>query len=315
MSRRYHPPMRPFEFLADGRAITTGPELSETARRAESLGYHALVVPDHLIPQLGPITAMAWIAAATTRLRVMAFVLNVDLRHPAVLAQELASLDVLSGGRLEVAMGAGWNQPEYAAIGIPFDAVPTRVSRLAEAVAVVKGCSADGPFSYAGEHYRIPDHDGYPKPVQRPHPPLFLGGGGRRTLRLAGREADIVGLAPRPGDPRSMTAAATEEKIRWVREAAGDRFDRLEFNAYPSGGPMVITNDARGEAGRRADRIRQQSGVELTVEEVLESPHVFIGSVAGLAEKCRELRERFGISSIMLDDPVAAAGVIDTLKS
>jgi len=211
-------------------------------------------------------------------------------------------------------MGAGWNQPEYAAIGIPFDPVPTRVSRLAEAVAVVKGCFADGPFSYAGEHYRITDHDGCPKPVQRPHPPLFLGGGGRRTLRLAGREADIVGLAPRPGDPRSMTAAATEEKIRWIREAAGERFDALELNAYPSGGPVVVTDDARGEAARRADLIRRQSGVELTVDEVLESPHVFIGSVDGLAEKCRELRDRFGITSIMIDDYDAAAAVIERLR-
>ena len=111
-----------------------------------------------------------------------------------------------------------------------------------------------------------------------------------------------------------MTAAATEEKIGWVREAAGERFDALELNAYPSGGPVVVTNDARGEAARRADRIRRQSGVELTVDEVLESPHVFIGSIEGLAEKCRELRERFGITSIMLDDYDAAAAVIERLS-
>jgi alkanesulfonate monooxygenase SsuD/methylene tetrahydromethanopterin reductase-like flavin-dependent oxidoreductase (luciferase family) len=183
------------------------------------------------------------------------------------------------------------------------------VARLTEAVAVLKGCFAGGPFSLAGEHYRITGHEGFPRPVQRPHPPLFLGGGGRRMLTLAAREADIVGLAPRPGDPRSMTAAATEEKIGWVREAAGDRFADLEFNAYPSGGPVVVTDDARSAAAERAQRLG------LTVEEVLESPHVFIGSVAGLAEKCLELRERFGISSIMLDDPRAAAGVIERLRS
>jgi probable F420-dependent oxidoreductase len=308
--------VRPFRFLAPiADQLTDARTLVADARAAESIGIDVLVRSDHLLEQYAPLPVLATVAAVTERVRIGTFVLNVDLRHPAVLAQELASLDVLSGGRLEIGMGAGWNEPEYDAIGLRYDPVPTRVARLAEAVRVVKGCFADGPFCYAGEHYRITDHDGFPKPLQRPHPPLFLGGGGRRSLTLAAREADIVGLAPRPGDPRSITAAATEEKIGWVRAAAGDRFDRLEFNAYPSGGPVVVTNDARGEAGRRADLIRQQSGVELTVEEVLESPHVFIGSVAGLAEKCRELRERFGITSIMLDDPAAAAGVIEQLKA
>jgi probable F420-dependent oxidoreductase len=308
--------MRPFRFLAPiGDGLPGAAALVAEAREAESIGIDVLVRSDHLLEQYAPLPVLATVAAVTERVRVGTFVLNVDLRHPAVLAQELATLDVLSGGRLEIGMGAGWNEPEYDAIGIPYDRVPIRVARLAEAVDVLKGCFAGGPFSYAGEHFRITGHEGYPEPVQRPHPPLFLGGGGRRALTLAGRQADIVGLAPRPGDPRSMTAAATEEKIGWVRDAAGDRFAGLEFNAYPSGGPMVVTNDARGEAGRRADRIRQQSGVELTVTEVLESPHVFIGSVQGLTDKCLELRERFGISSIMLDDPRAAAGVIDKLRS
>jgi probable F420-dependent oxidoreductase len=308
--------MRPFRFLGPiGDGIADARALAAEARKAESLGLDVLVRSDHLLEQHAPLPVLAVVAAVTEHIRLGTFVLNVDLRHPAVLAQELASLDVLSGGRLEVGMGAGWNQPEYAAIGIPYDPVPTRVARLAEAVRVVKGCFGPAPFSYRGEHFTITDHDGYPKPVQRPHPPLFLGGGGRRSLSLAGREADIVGLAPRPNDPRSMTAAATAEKIDWVRAAAGDRFERLEFNAYPSGGPVVITDNARAAARERADRIRQQSGVELTVAEVLDSPHVYIGSVAGLTEKILGLRERFGISSIMLDDPEAAAAVIARLKT
>ena len=163
-----------------------GKTLAAEARRAELMGYHALVVPDHLIEQLSPIPALATIAAATDRLRIAAFVHNNDLRHPAVLAQDLASLDVLSGGRLDVAIGAGWNKPEYDAIGLPFDATPVRQARLEEAIAVLKGCFADGPFSFAGEHYTITDLDGQPKPVQRPHPPFLIGGGGRRTLSLAG---------------------------------------------------------------------------------------------------------------------------------
>ena len=299
--------MRPFRFLgvaADGDL----PTVVESARRAESIGVDVLVHPDHLLAQHAPLPLLTAIAARTERLRVGTFVLNVGLRHPAVLAQELATLDVLSGGRLEIGMGAGWNRPEHDAVGLPFDPVPVRVARLAEALDVLEGCFADGPFSLAGDTWTITGHEGWPKPVQRPRPPLFLGGGGRRSLTLAGRRADIVGLAPRPGDPFSFTAAATEEKVGWVRAAAGDRFDGLELNAYPSGGPVVVTNDARAEAGHRAERLG------LTVEEVLESPHVFIGSVDGLAEKCRELRERYGITSIMLDDPVAAAAVIERLS-
>jgi probable F420-dependent oxidoreductase len=301
---------KPFRFLAPiGDGLPDARALTAAARDAESIGIDVLVRSDHLLEQHSPLVTLATVAAATERVRVGTFVLNVDLRHPAVLAQELASLDVLSGGRLEIGMGAGWNRPEYDALGLAYDPVPVRVARLAEAVAVLKGCFGDGPFSYAGKDFRISRHDGFPKPVQRPHPPLFLGGGGRRSLTLAAREADIVGLAPRPGDPYSYTAAATAEKVAWVREAAGDRFDALEFNAYPSGGPMVVTDDARGVAAARA------AAMGLSVDEVLDSPHVFIGSVAGLVEKCLGLRERFGITSIMLDDPVAAAPVIERLRS
>ena len=194
---RHNGSVKPFRFLAEARAIASGRELAETARRAEAIGIDTLVIPDHLIPQSAPVPAMATIAAATDRLRVAGFVLNNDLRHPAVLAQDLARLDVLSDGRLDVAIGAGWNRPEYEAIGLPFDRTPVRQARLAEAIAVLKGCFADGAFSFAGEHYTITDYDAHPKPVQRPHPPFLIGGGGRRTLTLAAREAQIVGLAPR----------------------------------------------------------------------------------------------------------------------
>jgi probable F420-dependent oxidoreductase len=299
--------MRKFEFLGDARPIVTGRELSETARRAEATGYHALVMPDHLIPQLGPITAMAWIAAATSRLRVAAFVFNNDLRHPAVLAQELASLDVLSGGRLDVAIGAGWNRPEYDQIGLSFDPTPVRQARLIEAVAVLKGAFAEGPFSFAGEHYTIADLDGQPKPIQRPHPPFMIGGGGRRTLELAGREAQIVSLAPRilPGkgtDPRSVTLAGTIEKIEWVRAAAGDRFDELTLNVYPTLVGVSVTDHAEAEIREAAAAVRARSGVDISEEDLRESPNVFIGSIDALAEKLIGLRERLGITSFMVGE-------------
>lgn len=301
------PQTKPFHFLASIQEVVDGPTLAEKARQAESLGYHALVVPDHLIAQLSPIPALATIVAATTRLRIGAFVLNNDLRHPAVLAQDLASLDVLSGGRLDVAIGAGWNKPEYAAIGLPFDPTPVRQARLAEAIAVLKGCFADGSFSFAGEHYTIRDLDGQPKPVQRPHPPFLIGGGGRRTLELAAREADIVGLAPRvlPGqraDPTSLTVAATAEKIEWVRAAAGARFDTLELNVYPSTAAVSVTDHALAEAREVAARLAGRTTRDVTAEELLESPHIFIGSLASLEEKFRRLRDELGISSIMVGD-------------
>jgi alkanesulfonate monooxygenase SsuD/methylene tetrahydromethanopterin reductase-like flavin-dependent oxidoreductase (luciferase family) len=156
--------VKPFTFSADIGEVVTGPDLAARARRAEELGYHALVVPDHLLGRLSPIVAMASVAAATTVLRVSAFVMNNDLRHPAVVAADLASIDVLSGGRLDVAIGAGWNRPEYDAIGLRFDPPPVRRARLAESVAILKQIFAGEPFSFAGEYYTI-------TATNRDHPP------------------------------------------------------------------------------------------------------------------------------------------------
>ncbi len=188
------PALRPFRFLAEAGAISDGRALADAARRAEASGIDVLVIPDHLIDQLGPIPALATAATATERLRIGTFVFNNDLRHPAVLAQDLASHDVLSGGRLEIGIGAGWNEPEYRAIGLPFDPVGTRVARLAESIAVLKGSFGPGSFSFVGKHYTITDFDGRPKPIQRPHPPFFVGGGGRRLLSQRGARPRSSGL-------------------------------------------------------------------------------------------------------------------------
>ena len=309
---------RPFRFLADAREIASARQLTETARRAEAVGIDTLVIPDHLIPQLAPVPAMAVIAAVSDRLRIGAFVLNNDLRHPAVLAQDLASLDVLSDGRLDVAIGAGWNRHEYEAIGLPFDATPVRQARLAESIAVLKGCFGDGPFSFAGTHYTITDFDAYPKPVQRPHPPILIGGGGRRTLSLAGREATIVGLAPRilasgAPDPRSYTLEAAREKIDWVREAAGSRFAELVLNVYPSGAAPEITDEGSARAREFADRLQERSGIEIAVDEVLDSPHFLVGSVDQLVAKLHRLRDELGISSYMVGTVDDLAPVVERL--
>ena len=309
---------KPFTFLADAADVTSARDLGERARAAEDLGITTFVLPDHLVGQPAPVPYLATVAALTERLRISAFVHNNDLRHPAVLAQELATLDVLSEGRLDVAVGAGWNEPEYTAIGLPFDPIRTRQARLAEAVQVLKGCFAPGPFSFAGEHYTITDYDGRPEPVQQPHPPFFIGGGGRTTLELAAREAQTVGLAPRilrgnRLDAHSLTWAATEEKIGWVREAAGDRFGELTFNTYPSFWPVTVTDDLRGEAATVVAAIKDRTGVELTVQDVVDSPHLFIGSVERIVEKLTELRERLGISSFLVGDLDQLAPVVERL--
>ncbi|HEX6684501.1 MAG TPA: TIGR03621 family F420-dependent LLM class oxidoreductase [Candidatus Limnocylindrales bacterium] len=334
--------MRPFRFFGVAAAGPVGVrEIVDTARMAEAAGFTGLVLPDHLLEQHAPIPVLATVAAKTERLRIMPFVLNTGLRHPAVVAQDLASLDVVSGGRLEIGLGAGWNRIEHDAIGIPFEPAARRVDRLAEAIEVIKGCMAPGPFSYRGEFYTLERHDGYPKPVQQPHPPLFIGGGGRRVLTLAGRHADTVGLAPRvlsragagtgtgaspdahsltraaaaSPDAHSITLAAAEEKVAWVRAAAGDRFDRIELNVYPSGGPLVVTAGSIALARERADNLRRLTGVELTTTEILESPHVFIGSVDELVDKIQSLRARLGVSSFMLGDVGTAAPIVERLAS
>lgn len=312
--------MKPFRFLADVGGVRDARRLADAARHAESVGYDVVVIPDHLVDQLAPIPVLATVAAATKRLRIGTFVLNNDLRHPAVLAQDLASLDVLSGGRLEIGIGAGWNQREYAAIGMSFDPGSLRVERLAESVAVLKGLFGDGPFSFAGTHYSIVEMDGRPKPAQRPHPPFMIGGGSRRVLELAGREADIVGLAPRPlrgggVDASSALVSATAEKIAWVRQAAGARFEQLELNVYPSPafGDVQITDDALAAAREAAGAIRRRWGVEIAPAELLESPHVYIGTVEQLAEKLVALREQFGISSLLLDGAPGIERLVERL--
>lgn len=298
--------MRPFRFLAGATEPVSAREFAERVRRAEAYGFDTLVFPDHLVEQLAPVPAMAMVATLSDRLRVAPFVLNNDLRHPAVLGHDLATLDLLSDGRLDVAIGAGWNRPEYEAIGISYDRPATRIDRLEEGIAVLKGYFGEAPFSFAGEHYTISELDGHPKPVQRPHPPFMIGGGGRRVLELAAREAQIVGLAPRAGregrgDSASITWEATVEKVGWVRQAAGDRFTQLELNVYPSRVEPRITDDARAALRVAADEIGARLG-ERPDADLRDSPHIWIGSLEELTAKALRLRAELGISSLMLGE-------------
>ena len=299
------PERKPFRFGAGIPGILPRGQFIATVQEIEALGYSTMLLSDHLVDQFAPFSALGLAAGVTSSLRLGMFVLNNDLRHPAVLAQELATLDQLSEGRLEIGIGAGWNRPEYDNAGITFDTSATRIERMGEAVMVLKALFAGGPASFSGRHYRVRGFEELPRPLQRPSPPLMIGGGGQKTLSFAAREADIVGLAPRairPGlsDVRSCMAAGTLEKIGWVKAAAAERFSRLEFNTYPTFQPVSITDKPGPIAREIGDRFRQRYSVDLPDDEILDSPHVFVGSIESLVEKCLEIRERFGITYIFV---------------
>ena len=228
-------------------------------RKIESMGFASLLVSDHLGDQLALIPALAAAVDATTSIRVGALVACNDFRHPVMYAKELASLDLLSNGRIDWGIGAGWLASEYEKAGIPFDRPGVRVDRLQEAVLVMKGCFGDAPVTFEGSHYRVRDLVGTPKPVQRPHPPLLLAAASRRLLSFAAREADIIGIAPsitakQLGDhaPRQSVEAAVHEQIEWIRTAAGDRGEHLELNMVAF--PLAVTDDAARAAAELAPR-------------------------------------------------------------
>ena len=310
--------MRPFRFAAGIRHTTNRTEFIDQVRAIEDLGYDALMLSDHLVDQFAPIAALGVAAAVTTRLRLGTFVFNNDLRHPVVLAQEMATLDRLSDGRLELGIGAGWNVPEYESTGIRFDPGEVRIDRLGEAVSILKGVFSDGPVDFQGRFYRVKGLGDLPRPVQRPHPPFFIGGGSPKLLRFAAQNAQIVGIAPRvlkdgKADIKGCKLEGSARKVQIIREAAGERLAELEINTYPSLGSKV-TDDPRGSARELRERGRLR-GVELSEEEILGSPHVFVGTVEGLVEKFQSLRERLGINHFFVgEDYREFAPVVDRLR-
>ena len=300
--------VRSFRFMLGTRGLPDRRTLVEAARRAETVGYSHLTVHDHLTPQLAPIATLTAVAMATERLGLCPLVLNNDLRHPTVLAQELATLDRLSDGRVVVGIGAGWNEPEYTASGISFDPPGTRIARLTEAIAVLRGCVGAGSFSFEGRFYRIDGFDGQPKPVQRPHPPFLLGGTRERVLRLAGREGDIVGLDLRQDRASLPDAfpARMDERIGWVREAAGDRIGEKDLSVLRLLGPITITDEPMRAARAIAREYEARTGLQIDPDDVLESPYSLIGSMGELVAKLRRARDRWGINSYLvgwLDEP------------
>jgi probable F420-dependent oxidoreductase len=304
---------RPFRFGLQSYAPESGDHWRTLARRAEALGFSTFSVADHVIgpgPALkatnhpvqtvAAIPAMAVAAEATERIRIGGRVLCIDYRNPVMLAKELATLDFFSNGRLEIGLGAGWLANEYGAMGVPFDAASVRLDRLEETIALLRSSFADGELDQRGTHVHAVGFEAVPKPVQRPMPPLMIGGGSRRVLGIAGREADIVSLNFDNSSGKlgaegvgSSTAELTEQKIGWIRAGAAQRFAdiELEIGAYFT----VVTAD-RADGAEAAARMAANFG--LSVDEFAEHPHALIGSVESICDRLVERRDRYGISYI-----------------
>jgi len=267
----------------------------DIARRAEALGYDTLLMPDHITDQLATIPALAAAAGATSTLRIGSFVFDNDYRNPVMLAKEATTLDLLSDGRLEFGLGAGWNTRDYRQLGIAYDPPKTRVDRFEEALALIKRLWTEAKVSHDGAHYHVREATVLPRPVQRPHPPVMIGGGGPRMLRIAAREAQIVALAPAVnagGGPvlRTVTLGSLAKRIAALRRSP--RFDELELN--------VIVFDAQvTDAGQSIVR-SLAARLKASVTAVVETPFFLYGSRASLVEDLLERRERLGISYIAL---------------
>lgn len=308
-------PQRAFRFGVQVNGTGSRAEWADLARKVESNGYSTMTMPDHFTDQLAPVPALQAAADATTTLRLGALVYDNDYKHPVVLAKELATMDVLSDGRVEVGLGAGWMVSDYEQSGIPYDPPGVRISRFIEGVHVVKSAFAAGPFSFAGEHYTITDYDGRPKPVQSP-PPLLIGGGGPRVLRFAAREADIVGINGTltsgtidQSTFASMTAEAVDEKVQIVTDAAtaAGRADAIEMNIRAF--IVMVTEDV----DRALDTLAEFTGAPVDV--IASSPFALVGPPAKLIDELQERRERWGFSYVIVgqNDVDAFAPVVAAL--
>ena len=284
--------MRPFRFAVYAFSAPSGEAWAAFARRAEELGYDTLLVPDHLSRQLSPIAALSAAAAVTSRLRIGPYVFANDFRHPLVMAREAATLDLLSGGRLELGLGAGWRRSDYRQLGYAYAEPGRRVDRLVEALGIVKRLLAGESVTHRGEHYTLEGARLEPVPVQRPVP-VHIGAGGPRMLRLAAREADIVGLIPqftRSGIPRltDATEGALARKVALLRSAAGDRFSALELSVYCADAGMVGSgHSVAGSAG---------SALKRALVAPVGSPYLLYGTLGALRDRLEQRREALGIS-------------------
>jgi probable F420-dependent oxidoreductase len=296
-----------------------GDDWVSDVRRLESLGFDTVAVSDHVTKgwQLGLIAAMAFAAACTSRLRVLSLVAQNGLQHPALLAKDIATIDRLSGGRVELGMGAGWLADDYAALGLTMEPGRTRVAMLEEALEVIYRYFTTDSVDFSGRHYQINHMEALPETVQRPNPPILVGAAGPRMLELAGRSADIVGIHPRIGSKRidraavaELTTDAIEAKVDRVRRAAtavGRSTPRIQLMCY-----YVHVTDTDAGSGLRSS---WADAIEAEMDSLEDSPSVLVGTAAECAKKILEWQERSGITYWHLGQDVEAASrIIEQLR-
>jgi probable F420-dependent oxidoreductase len=293
------PGHRPFRFGAQINGAPDAAAWREQARKLEELGYSTLLMPDHFDRQFAPVPALAAAAEATSELRIGPLVFDNDYRHPLVLAKDCATLDVLSGGRFELGIGAGWMQTDYDQSGIAYDRPRVRIDRMLEGLDVIKAVFSGEVFSFEGEHYTISAHTGYPAPVQPGGPPILIGAGAPRMLRLAARHADIVNvnfdLATGHVGPEALstgTGDATREKMRIVEEAAGERFSEIELSVTVFFAAVTDAPDSLME------RVAPGFGVDLAGGYDL--PHLLVGTVDSICDTLVQRREELGFSYVVI---------------
>lgn len=306
--------IRPFRFGIQANKAGSQKEWTELAKTAESHGFSSLTMPDHFTDQLAPVPALMAAADATKDLRIGALVWDNDYKHPVVLAKELATLDLLSDGRLEIGIGAGWMATDYEQSGIVYDKPGVRIDRFLEGLEIIKRAMTGEKFSFSGKHYTITDYVATPLPVQRPCPPILIGGGGPRVLKLAAQLADIIGINPSLKDGvvngetiAEMSAEAVSEKIETVTQAAGDRMSKIELNI------RAFLVNIRDNAEEAINGTANMFKVEPSL--VANSPFALMGPPAKIAEDLLARRERWGFSYVIVggEDVNSFAPVIKIL--
>ena len=290
--------MHPFRFGVQFSKSASGDDYRDSVRRIEDLGYSTVFCPDHFDDQWAPTVALTVAAEATTDLRVATLVYDVDYRHPVVLAKEIATLDLVSNGRVEFGIGAGWMSDDYDTAGIPFDKAGIRIDRMVEAIDVVRGLWSGQPLNFQGEHYVVRDMTGAPSPCQPGGPPIIVGGGGKRDLTEAARRADIVGLnaslhSGSVGPETALSALGERflERRNWVEEAAGERFSQLELQMNTF---MTAVTATTAEADEMIEGMAPMFG--LSPDQARTIPMVLAGTVNDVCEQLHHHRELYGTS-------------------
>lgn len=289
--------MNRFRFAVQATVgVDNGNSWRTLARKAESLGFSTLFIPDHLDDgQLSPIVSMTAAAMATSTLRVGSLLFNNDLRHPVLLAKEMSTLDLISEGRLEVGIGAGWKRTDYDQTGILLERPGARIERLSESIQVVKSLWTTGSCTFSGEYYKIFESVGLPLPFRPSGPPLIVGGGGKKILTLAAMQADIVGINPSlasgvVGEDLKDTVGPErfKERLDWVREAAGERFSELELQC------LTFVAHVSNDSSKWISDLAPEFGV--SPEFAKSIPIVLAGSISEVIETIEERRETYGFS-------------------